>query len=81
MLDSVLQVIDTISVVLPADNTINDPVPGNTGTSGTGLLDFLPCNGFQSAVINSPSGSQRVAMVLLGRARLQEGAAPAAPLS
>jgi len=44
-------------VELPADTTIEDPLPGNNSATDTDLLEFLFRNGFEDPVVNSQAGS------------------------
>jgi uncharacterized repeat protein (TIGR01451 family) len=54
------QLVNIALVELPADTTIEDPVLGNNSASDTDLLDMLFANGFESAAVNSETGSFRI---------------------
>jgi uncharacterized repeat protein (TIGR01451 family) len=54
------QLVNTALVQLPADTTIEDPVPGNNSASDTNLLELLFANGFEAAAVNAPAGSVRL---------------------
>ncbi len=49
--------VNTALVELPADTTIEDPLPGNNSASDTDLLEFLFRNGFEDPIVNSQAGS------------------------
>jgi hypothetical protein len=52
-------------VQLPADTTIEDPLPGNNSATDTNLLELLFRNGFEAAAVNAPAGSFRLPSVTL----------------
>ncbi len=54
------QLVNTALVELPADTTIEDPVPGNNSATDTNLLELLFRNGFEAAAVNAPAGSYRL---------------------
>jgi len=54
------QLANTALVELPADTTIEDPVPGNNSATDTDLLDLLFRNGFENAAVNAAAGSFRL---------------------
>jgi uncharacterized repeat protein (TIGR01451 family) len=54
------QIVNTALVVLPADTTIEDPVPGNNSATDTNLLELLFENGFEAVAVNAPNGSFRL---------------------
>jgi CSLREA domain-containing protein/uncharacterized repeat protein (TIGR01451 family) len=70
---SPLQIANTALVELPADTTIEDPVPGNNSATDTDLLEFLFRNGFEDPIVNAPSGAYRLPSLTL-RAALDETA-------
>jgi uncharacterized repeat protein (TIGR01451 family) len=52
------QIVNTFSVQLPADQTVEDPVLGNNSVSDTDVLsDNLLSDGFESPIVQAPSGS------------------------
>jgi uncharacterized repeat protein (TIGR01451 family) len=59
------QIINTALVELPADTTIEDPVPGNNSATDTDLLDQLFENGFEAALVQAPMGSYRLPSAVL----------------
>lgn len=65
------QLVNTAQIELPADTTIEDPVPGNNSASDTDIPEFLFRNGFESAIVNGPQGSQRLSVSAL-RASLDQ---------
>ena len=67
------QIANTALVELPADTTIEDPVPGNNSATDTDLLEFLFRNGFEDPIVNAPSGAYRLPSLTL-RAALDETA-------
>jgi len=67
VLGSPAQIVNTASVVLPTDTTIEDQVPGNNNASDTDLYEFLLSDGFESVAITGPSGLQRLPAALIGR--------------
>ena len=58
---------NTASLTLPADTTIEDPVPGNNTATDTDLLDGLFANGFEDPQVRAPAGSQRIPALALAR--------------
>jgi uncharacterized repeat protein (TIGR01451 family) len=54
------QLVNTALVQLPADATIEDPVPGNNSATDTNLLELLFRNGFEAVAVNAPAGSFRL---------------------
>ena len=53
-------IVNTASVELPADTTIEDLVPGNNSASDTDLRDALFQNGFEDVSVNAQAGSYRL---------------------
>ncbi len=62
------QIVNTALVELPADTTIEDPVPGNNSATDTNLLEFLFRNGFEDPLVNAPTGAYRLPSVGLREA-------------
>jgi uncharacterized repeat protein (TIGR01451 family) len=54
------QIVNTALVELPADTTIEDPLPGNNSATDTNLLELLFKNGFEAVAVNAPNGSFRL---------------------
>jgi uncharacterized repeat protein (TIGR01451 family) len=54
------QIVNTASIELPADTTIEDPQLGNNSASDTNLLEFLFLDGFESPAVSAPTGSYRL---------------------
>jgi|CXWL01.1.fsa_nt_gi CSLREA domain-containing protein len=54
---SPLQLVNTALVELPADTTIEDPVPANNSATDTDLLDYLFRNGFETVSVRAATGS------------------------
>jgi uncharacterized repeat protein (TIGR01451 family) len=54
------QIVNTATVTLPADTTIEDPNLGNNSASDIDLLDALFANGFESAAVSAAAGSLRM---------------------
>jgi uncharacterized repeat protein (TIGR01451 family) len=58
------QISNTALVELPADTTVEDPVPGNNSATDTDRPDALFANGFEQASINAPAGQVDLGRVL-----------------
>jgi uncharacterized repeat protein (TIGR01451 family)/CSLREA domain-containing protein len=59
------QIANTALVELPADTTIEDPVPGNNSATDVDLLEFLFRNGFEDPIVNAATGSYRLPSLAL----------------
>jgi uncharacterized repeat protein (TIGR01451 family) len=55
-----LEIVNTAEVLLPADTTIEDPVPGNNSATDRDVLDDLLRDGFEAPGINAAAGSFRL---------------------
>ena len=64
---SPLVIANTASIVLPADTTIDDPVPGNNSAADTDQIDFSFRDGFENPPVSAPSGSARIPALALAR--------------
>lgn len=54
------QILNTATLTLPADTTIEDANPANNSASDLNLLDTLFSNGFEAPEVNAPEGSVRL---------------------
>lgn len=59
------QIVNTALVELPADDTIEDPTPGNNSATDTDLLEELFRDGFEGPAVNAPTGSYRLPQAAL----------------
>lgn len=62
------QIVNTVTLTLPADTTVEDPNPGNNSASDLSVLDSLFANGFETPVVRGPEGSVRLPTALLASA-------------
>ncbi|MFO1493575.1 MAG: Calx-beta domain-containing protein [Lysobacterales bacterium] len=68
---SLQQIVNTAALELPADTTIEDPLPGNNSAIDANLSDPIYRNGFEDAQINAAAGAFRLPGAAL-RAQLNE---------
>ncbi|MCB1633737.1 MAG: Ig-like domain repeat protein, partial [Xanthomonadales bacterium] len=54
------QVVNTATLTLPADTTVEDPNPGNNSATDVNLLEGLFEDGFESPAVTGPAGSLRL---------------------
>jgi len=54
------QIVNTATITLPADTSIEDPTLSNNSATDTNLIDNLFVNGFEGAAVNASAGSFRL---------------------
>ena len=59
------QIVNTATLTLPSDTTVEDQNAGNNSASVTSLLQSLFADGFESPLVSGPEGSVRMPTALL----------------
>jgi uncharacterized repeat protein (TIGR01451 family) len=54
------QILNTATLGLPVDMTVEDPNPSDNSASDLNLLESLFANGFEATLVNAPEGSVRL---------------------
>jgi hypothetical protein len=54
------QIVNTATLTLPADTTVEDPNAGNNSATDINVLESLFANGFEAPLVNGPEGSTRL---------------------
>jgi uncharacterized repeat protein (TIGR01451 family) len=54
------QIVNTATLTLPGDTTVEDPNPGNNSATDISVLENLYANGFEALLVNGPEGSVRL---------------------
>jgi uncharacterized repeat protein (TIGR01451 family) len=59
------QIVNTVTLTLPADTTVEDPNAGNNSATVVSLLESLSANGFEAPLVAGPEGSYRLPTAVL----------------
>jgi uncharacterized repeat protein (TIGR01451 family) len=62
------EIVNTATLILPADATIEDPNPASNSATDRNLLEWLFNNGFEAPLVSSPQGSLRLPTTALAAA-------------